>query len=74
MGYLVLFLVSIALSAALAPKTPEQKPVSLSELNIPTAEPGRAIPVAFGTVTIESPNIVWYGDLATRPVRTSSGK
>jgi hypothetical protein len=35
---------------------------------VPTAEPGKPVPVAFGTVVIEIPNIVWYGDLSTSPI------
>jgi hypothetical protein len=36
---------------------------SLDQLDIPTAEIGKEIPVLFGTKKVTSPNVVWYGDL-----------
>ena len=32
-----------------------------------TADPSRDIPVVFGTVDIDAPNIVWYGDMVVEP-------
>lgn len=72
--YLIIFAVSYAVSVAMAPSPAEPKRPSLTDLDIPTAEPGRPIPVVFGTVTVKSPNVVWYGDLATMPVKTNGGK
>lgn len=43
-------------------------PAGLHEINFPTAEAGRDIPVLFGTRWIKGPNVVWYGDLRTTPV------
>lgn len=74
MGYLIVFVIALAISSAMQPKQPEQKPVSLGDFNMPTAEPGRPIPVVMGTYTIKSPNIVWYGDLGSTPVKTKGGK
>lgn len=71
---LAILAVSIVISFVLAPKPPQAKPPALDELDVPTAEPGRPIPVVFGRVRLTSPNVVWYGDLAYRPVRTKSGK
>lgn len=69
MVYAILFIALIAICIAMAPKPPEQKPASLSDFKVPTAEPGRPIGVVFGTYVIESPNIVWYGDLTNTPVQ-----
>lgn len=74
MVYLIVFIVALVIAVALQPKPAEQKPATLDDFNMPTAEPGRPIPVIFGTYTIKSPNIVWYGDLASSPVKTSGGK
>lgn len=73
MWYLVVFIASIAVSAALTPRPQEPKPASLGDINVPTAEPGRNVPIIFGTVVVEDPNVVWYGDLSTKPVE-SGGK
>ncbi len=71
--YLVVFIASVLVSAAVTPKPEKPKPSGLNDIQVPTAEPGRAIPIIFGTVLIKDPNTVWYGDLSTRPIR-SSGK
>ena len=73
MWYLVVFIASIAVSAALTPRIPDPKPAALGDINVPTAEPGRNIPIPFGTVVLEDPNVVWYGDLTTKAVK-SGGK
>lgn len=41
---------------------------SLQDVQAPTAEQGRAIPVVFGTCLMKSANLVWYGDLKVVPV------
>lgn len=70
----IVFVVAFVVALALGPKTPSPRPSSLSDIDIPTAEPGRPIPVVFGTYLLKSPNIVWYGDLGTSPVKTKGGK
>lgn len=70
----VVFVIAFVVVLALAPKPATPKPASLSDIDIPTAEPGRPIPVVFGTYLLKSPNIVWYGDLGTSSIKTSSGK
>ena len=52
MWYLVVIVVAALVSVALAPKPPEPKPASLSDVDAPTAEEGRPIPVVFGTVLL----------------------
>jgi uncharacterized membrane protein len=39
--------------------TPKQKP---QDFQFPTVTAGDPIPVVFGTMTIKSPNILWYGE------------
>lgn len=68
MPFLVLFVIAIALSIAaymLAPK-PKQAKTEAADLEAPTVSAGRPIPVVFGTVTLKSPNILWYGDKRVR--------
>lgn len=45
------------------PKSDGTKPATLSDFNFPTADESRPIPVAWGTVKVDGPNILWYGDL-----------
>ena len=72
--YLAVLLVTSQISAALAPKPPAPKPAALSDVQVPTAEEGRPIPVVFGAVLITGANVVWYGDLAIDPIRKGGGK
>jgi uncharacterized membrane protein len=71
---LVIMIVSALISYALAPKPPQPKPASLTDFDAPTAEEGRPIPVVFGTVWIKGPNVLWYGDLRSVPIRKKGGK
>lgn len=73
MELFVYFVIALVLVVALRPKTPTAAPASLSDIEVPTAEPGRPVPIVFGTVLLKSPNIVWYGDLGYTPVQ-SGGK
>jgi len=72
--YLVVIVVSTLISAALAPRPPKPKPAQLADVDAPTAEEGRPIPVVFGTVLVKSPNVVWYGDMRTTPIVAKGGK
>lgn len=74
MPYLVFAAVVIILAIALQPKVPSMKPPELSEIDVPTAEQGRPIAKVFGRVTVQAPNIVWYGDLGYNKIKSSGGK
>lgn len=59
---LIIAIVGATISYLLAPRPKTSKPKTVQEFKEPTAEVGRPIPVVFGTVFIESPNILWYGE------------
>jgi hypothetical protein len=65
--YVAVFVVSLIISYAINPKPPKTKPPGINEVEAPTAEEGKEIPVLFGTKYLRGPNIVWYGNV----VRTS---
>lgn len=50
------------------------KAASLKDFSVPTAEQSRSIPVVWGTVLVDQPNVIWYGDLQsvklTKKVKT----
>jgi len=50
------------------PKVGAPQPSSLGDFTVPTAEEGRAIPVAWGTVHLKGPNVTWFGDLQVVPI------
>ncbi len=70
--FLTLFLwaASFVLSQLLAPKpkTENARPAPLGDFSFPTATEGRVIPLIWGTVKIEGPNVVWYGDLREKAI------
>lgn len=69
---IILFIVAVAAVVLLTPGPPQPKPATLDDFNFPTAEPGRPIPITFGTVLCKAPNVVWYGDLSSLPVKAKS--
>lgn len=72
--FVALFVVSFVVAYATAPKPQSQKPAGLGDINVPTAEEGREIPVLFGTRDLNAPNVVWYGDLKTVAIKSKGGK
>ncbi len=68
------FVVSFIIAYKSLPKPQTQKPAGLDEVQAPTAEVGREIPVLFGRRKIEGANVVWYGDLRTTPIKKKGGK
>lgn len=73
-AYLIVFAVALAVAVSVQPAMPEQPPATLKDMQLPTAEPGRPIPVVFGTFVVTGANVVWYGDLVSRAVRAEGGK
>jgi len=74
MGYLIYAVIVIILAVALTPRPPGVEAPALSEINAPTADEGRPIPKVFGRRVIQSPNIVWYGDIGYNKVFKAGGK
>lgn len=51
-----------AVGYVLMPKPKKAKPPEAQDLQDPTADAGRPIPVVFGTMDVKGVNILWYGD------------
>lgn len=49
----------------LAPKPKQEQPPSTEDLEEPTSESGRPIPVVFGSVTMSDPNLLGAWDKAS---------
>ena len=71
---IILSLALVAVAISSAPTQESQKPASIDDFDLPTAEPGRVIPIVHGTVLLKAPNVVWYGDLGYEAVKTGGGK
>lgn len=50
----------------LLPKPKKRKPDSVQDLENPSADAGRPIPVVFGTITVKGLNVLWFGDKALK--------
>jgi hypothetical protein len=72
-GYIAIIAISLIFAYVFAPKTESKKPAGLGDINVPTAEVGRKIPVLFGTRKLFGPNVVWYGDLTTKALTQKTG-
>ena len=59
--YAVLFVVSELLRPK--PNIEDARPAGLGDFKFPTATEGRYVPLIWGTVKMEGPNVLWYGDL-----------
>jgi hypothetical protein len=59
---LLLAIIFNVIAYLLAPKPKKQKPPEAKDLDNPSADAGRPIPVVFGTITIKGLNVLWYGD------------
>jgi len=70
---IVELIVSIIVLFAFTPRN-DAAPASLQDFDVPTAEDGREVIDICGTVWIDDPNVIWYGDLSTTPIRADSGK
>lgn len=65
MSVLGAILISIAINIVVAlvmPRPKQDLPSNAREFQEPTADAGRPIPVVFGTVTVKSSNVLWYGE------------
>lgn len=72
--YVIVLILAIAISIAMRPKPQSQKPPSLADFSVPTAEEGREVLVIFGEVWIDDPNVLAFGDLRTTPIKAKGGK
>lgn len=68
---LLLYVGTTILTELLRPKPNIEgaKPASLGDFNFPTATEDRAVPLIWGTVRLKGPNIIWYGDLLSVPIK-----
>jgi hypothetical protein len=59
---LLLAIIFNVIAYLLAPKPKKAKPPEVKDMDNPTADAGRPVPVIFGTVTVKGLNVLWYGD------------
>lgn len=62
----------VAIELVLLPKPKTPKPSAVTDMDNPTADAGRPIPVLFGTLTVKGLNVLWYGDKYTKTKKVSA--
>lgn len=70
---LFLWAASFVISDYFRPRLPSQTPAGLGDFNIPTATEGRYIPIMTGTLRVNGPNCVWYGDYVAEERTVTTG-
>jgi hypothetical protein len=73
-AHVAILIVSALITYALTPKPPQPKPAALADFDVPTAEEGKPICKIFGEYLVEDPNVLWYGDLSSKPIKKKTGK
>lgn len=66
-AFLVLTAALIALSPK--PKIEDARPPGNGDFRFPTTTEDRVTPIIVGTVRVDGPNVVWYGDISTVPIK-----
>jgi hypothetical protein len=67
--WLAQLLIGLAISIVaylIMPKPKQPKPPEVQDLEGPTAEAGRPVPVVFGTIRVKGLNLLWYGNISKR--------
>lgn len=75
MAFFVALGISLAISIIsylIMPKPKAPKPEAAKDLEDPTAEAGRPIPVVFGTMTVKGLNVLWFGDKSKRTYKVKA--
>ena len=76
MAWWVALLVGLAINIIaylIMPKPKQPKPPAAKDLEDPTAEAGRPMPVVFGTITVKGGNIVWFGEKSLKEYEKKEG-
>lgn len=71
-AFIVQFIIAIVLAVVaylLAPQPKAAKNENTRDLDAPTADAGRPVPVVFGELTVKSPNCLGYWDISKEVVK-----
>jgi len=72
-NYIVIWAITSLISYVLGPKPQSQKPEGFGEVEVPSVEEGKAVPVIFGRMEV-SPFVGWYGDYSTKAIKAEGKK
>lgn len=69
----VMMIASYAISYYTTRKMQKGQQAQVGEMDIPTAEAGKTVPVVFGTILVKSSNVIDYFDPKTSEIKSESG-
>jgi len=69
-----LWLLSALVVYLLRPKVDSPRPATEDKFSVPKAQEGAEIGKVYGTVWLKDPQVVWYGDFTSSPVKASTSK
>lgn len=69
---LIIMIIMMIISYVLTPRPKSGDNAPPDALQAPTADASRPIPVVFGTITIKSPNCLWYGDISQQTLKVKA--
>lgn len=73
--WLIMLAIALAINVVaylITPKPKPPRPPEAKDLEAPTAEAGRPIPVVFGEITVKGLNFLWYGDKSKKTYKVSA--
>lgn len=71
LAQLLIGLVITFVGFLLMPRPKVERPANLQDLEAPTADAGRPIPVLFGTMRVKGVNVLWFGDVSREDTEVS---
>ena len=71
---IVVWIALMVISYLMTPKAAKPVTPAVGELNATVVDSYSPVPVLFGTRLLSNPNLVWYGDIRTTPIKTKGGK
>jgi len=72
-NYIIIWAITSLISYALSPKPQNQEPEGFEDVELPSVEEGKDVPVIFGRIKT-APFVPWYGDFSTKAIKAEGKK
>jgi hypothetical protein len=69
---IIIALIMAVISYMITPKPKQPQPPATQDLEGPTADAGRPVPVVFGTITMKGVNCMWFGDSYRKQIKVKA--
>lgn len=72
-NYVAIWVITTLISYALAPRPEGPKPAKFKDIEVPSVDEGRDIPVVFGRMRL-APHVAWYGNFSKKAIKEGGKK